>query len=158
MTVLALDPVVQPPVPGVAEVLPPSAANLTELLSRADAVVVACPLTAETRHLIGAAELAAMKKSAYLVCVSRGGIIDEEALARALTKGDLAGAGLDVCEVEPPPQDSPLWEAPNLILTPHRAGASQHRDRVTFEFFAANLERYLGGEVPLNVVDKRRGY
>jgi phosphoglycerate dehydrogenase-like enzyme len=158
MTVVAIDPVVETPPPEVDEVLPPGPANLRALLGRADAVVIACPLTEATHHLIGTAELAAMKPTAYLVCVSRGGIIDEAALAAALGDGQLAGAGLDVCEVEPLPADSPLWDAPNLILTPHRAGASQHRDRVTYEFFAANLERYLRGQEPLNLVDKRLGY
>ena len=70
----------------------------------------------------------------------------------------LAGAGLDVVEAEPLGADSPLWDAPNLILTPHRAGASQHRPRKTFEFFRDNLGRYLRGEPLVNVVDKRRGF
>ena len=99
-----------------------------------------------------------MKKSAFLVNVTRGGIIDEEALARALHAGEIAGAALDVCEVEPLPPDNPLWDAPNLILTPHRAGASQHRPRKIYEFFCQNLERYLKGEEPLNLVDKHKGF
>jgi phosphoglycerate dehydrogenase-like enzyme len=99
-----------------------------------------------------------MKKTAYLINVTRGGIIDEPALIEALKNGRIAGAGLDVCEKEPLPADDPLWSAPNLIITPHRAGASQHRPRKIFEFYLQNLERYLKGESPLNVIDKRRGY
>jgi phosphoglycerate dehydrogenase-like enzyme len=72
--------------------------------------------------------------------------------------GGISGAGLDVVEEEPLSASSPLWDAPNLILTPHRAGASQHRPRKIFEFFCAQLERYLRGETPLNIVDKRRGF
>ena len=108
--------------------------------------------------MIGAAQLAAMKRTAYLICVSRGGIIEEDALADALGDGRIAGAGLDVVEGEPLAAQSPLWDAPNLILTPHRAGASQHRPRKTFEFFRDNLGRYLRGEPLVNVVDKRRGF
>jgi len=131
---------------------------LHDLLRRSDAAMIGCPLIPETYHLIGPAELACMKPSAYLINVTRGGIIDEPALASALREGRLAGAGLDVCEQEPLPPDSPLWEAPNLILTPHQAGASQHRPRKTFEFFRDNLRRYLSGQPLLNVVDKKRGF
>lgn len=158
MRVLALDPVRLEPPAGVEEVRSPTRTNLHWLLAAADAVIVACPLTPDTRHMIGADELAAMKKTAYLVCVSRGGIIEEEALADALGRGGIAGAGLDVVEAEPLPPHSPLWDAPNLILTPHRAGASQHRPRKTFEFFRDNLGRYLRGEPLVNIVDKRRGF
>lgn len=158
MHVIALDPVVHEPPVGVDDVRPPTPENLRWLLSAADAVVVTCPLTDATRHLIGRRELATMKDTAYLVCVSRGGIIDEGALVEALHAGAIAGAGLDVVEMEPLPDSSPLWDAPNLILTPHCAGASQHRARKTFEFFRGNLERYLRGEPLANVVGKRRGY
>ncbi|NKB65475.1 MAG: D-2-hydroxyacid dehydrogenase [Candidatus Latescibacteria bacterium] len=158
MQVLALDPVRTQAPTGVDELKKPSRDNLHALLGRADAVVIACPRTPQTYHLIGAAELAAMKESAYLVNVTRGGIIDETALLEALQQGQIAGAGLDVTETEPLPADDPLWQAPNLILTPHRAGASQHRPRKTFEFFHDNLGRYLRGEEVLNVVDKQRGF
>jgi phosphoglycerate dehydrogenase-like enzyme len=159
MRIIGLDPVHHlTGVQDVSQIRAPSADNLRWLLETADAVVVGCPLTDETYHMIGAEQLLTMKRTAYLVCVSRGGIIDEPPLARALHEGIIAGAGLDVCETEPPPEDSPLWDAPNLILTPHRAGASQHRPRKTFEFFRDNLRRYLAGETPANVVDKRKGY
>lgn len=158
MRVLALDPVRLQAPEGVEEVRAPSETNLRWLLSSSDAVVVACPLTEQTRHMLGADELAAMKETAYLVCVSRGGIIEEGALANALHSGSIAGAALDVVEAEPLTADNPLWDAPNLILTPHRAGASQHRPRKTFEFFRDNLGRYLRDEPLVNVVDKRRGF
>jgi phosphoglycerate dehydrogenase-like enzyme len=77
---------------------------------------------------------------------------------QALKAGRIAGAGIDVCEEEPLPADSPLWEAPNLILTPHQAGASQHRPRKTFEFFRDNLQRYLTGQPLVNVVNKKKGF
>jgi D-3-phosphoglycerate dehydrogenase len=158
MTVLAIDPVRTDKPDYVAELRPNTRENLYELLRRSDVVMLACPLTQETYHLIGKEELAQMKTGAYLINVTRGGIIDEPALVEALTSGQIAGAGLDVTEKEPLPADSPLWDAPNLIITPHRAGASQHRPRMVFEFFMQNLERYLRGEQPRNLIDKRRGF
>jgi phosphoglycerate dehydrogenase-like enzyme len=158
MTILAIDPVRTDKPAYVAELKPTNQANLHDLLRRSDVVMTACPLTQETYHLISTAEFAVMKPSAYLINVTRGGIIDEPALIEALKNGQIAGAGLDVTEKEPLAPDNPLWEAPNLILTPHRAGASQHRPRMVFEFFLQNLERYLNGEKPLNVIDKRRGF
>ena len=160
MTVLALDPVrsAGPAPEGVAELLPPTRANLHAFLARADAVAVTCPLVPETYHLIGAGELARMKPGAFLVNVSRGGIIDEPALMHALRAGAIAGAGLDVCEVEPVPDDSPLWTTPNLVITPHRAGFSQRRLAETFTFALEQLERYLSGQPLRNVTDKRAGF
>jgi phosphoglycerate dehydrogenase-like enzyme len=158
MTILAIDAGRRFAPAGVAELKPATKENLHSLLHRSDIVMIACPLTKETYHLIGPAELAVMKQSAYLINVTRGGIIDEPALIAALQAGRIAGAGLDVTEKEPLPADNPLWAAPNLIITPHRAGASQHRPRKVFEFFMQNLERYLNGKRPLNVIDKRRGY
>ena len=99
-----------------------------------------------------------MKPSAYLINVTRGGIVDEDALVVALKAGQIAGAALDVTEKEPLSPQSGLWEAPNFILTPHRAGASQHRPRMVYEFFLKNLERYLTGDTPLAIVNKRKGY
>lgn len=158
MTVLAVDPVRTDKPAYVAELKPTTRATLFDLLRRSDVVMMACPRTPETYHLISTEELAAMKPTAYLINVTRGGIIDEPALVDALHRGQIAGAGLDVTELEPLPADSPLWTAPNLILTPHRAGASQHRPRMIVEFFQQNLARYLKGEQPLNLIDKRRGY
>lgn len=158
MTILAIDPVRTEKPEYISELQPTNRENLHRLLERSDVVMMACPLTAETYHLISTDELAAMKPTAYLINVTRGGIIDEPALVTALKNGEIAGAGLDVVEKEPLAADSPLWDAPNLILTPHRAGASQHRPRMIFEFFMQNLERYLTGERPFAVIDKRKGY
>jgi phosphoglycerate dehydrogenase-like enzyme len=158
MTVIAIDPVRTEKPAFVHELRPTSKESLHDLLRRSDVVMMACPLTKETYHLISTEELAMMKPSAYLINVTRGGIIDEPALVEALNAGQIAGAALDVTEKEPLATDSPLWDAPNLILTPHRAGASQHRPRKIFEFFMQNLNRYMSGEKPVNIVDKRKGY
>ena len=158
MEIIAVDPVRRDPPPGVSELKDNTVEYIHDLLRRADVVMMACPRTKETYHLIGREELALMKESAYLINVTRGGIIDEDALSDALRAGQIAGAGIDVTEVEPLAPESPLWDAPNIILTPHRAGASQHRPRKVFEFFLAQLERYLKGEPVLNIVDKRKGY
>ncbi len=158
MRVIAIDPLRRDLPPGVDELKESNRDTLYDLLARADVVMMACPRTEATYHLIGRDELRHMQSSAYLINVTRGGIIDEEALVEALKSGEIAGAGLDVVEEEPLPASSPLWDAPNLILTPHRAGASQHRPRKIFEFFCRQLERYLRGETPLNIVGKRRGF
>ena len=158
MQIIAVDPVRRDPPPGVSELVDNSRKNLHSLLRRSDVVMLACPRTKETYHLIGAQELELMKQDAYLINVTRGGIIDEEALCNALEQDQIAGAGLDVTETEPLPSDSALWDAPNIILTPHRAGASQHRPRKVYQFFLAQLERYLKGETVLNIVDKRKGF
>ncbi len=158
MNILALDPIRTEAPAGVTQLKPPTRENLHELLRESDAVMVACPRTPETYHLISTDEFAAMKPSAYLINVTRGGIVDEAALLVALQNGEIAGAALDVVENEPLSETSPLWDAPNLILTPHRAGASQHRHRDIVNFFLQNLRRYLSGERVLNIVDKRRGF
>lgn len=158
MTILTIDPVRQDKPLEVTELNRPSQQNLHSLLKRSDAVMIACPRVPETYHLIGEKELAVMKNTAYLVNVTRGGIIDEQALIVALKNRQIAGAGLDVSEVEPVPTNSPLWEAPNLIITPHRAGSSQHRPQKTFEFFCDNLRCYLKGKKLKNVVNKNLGF
>jgi phosphoglycerate dehydrogenase-like enzyme len=158
MQVIATDPVRTEKPAYVHELRPTSRESLEDLLRRSDIVMIACPLTKETYHLISKAELELMKPTAYLINVTRGGIVDEPALVDALKSGEIAGAGLDVTEKEPLAQDSPLWDASNLIITPHRAGASQHRPRKIFEFFLQQLERYFQGQRPANIVDKRRGY
>ena len=158
MTIIAVDPLRTDVPAGVAELKPATKENIHSLLQRADAVMMACPRTPETYHLISSEELALMKPTAYLINVTRGGIIDEDALVAALEAGQIAGAALDVTETEPLPAESSLWDAPNLLLTPHRAGASQHRPQVVVRFFQEQLQRYLAGERPRNVIDKRRGY
>jgi len=123
-----------------------------------DFVVLALPLTAASRNLIGAAELHAMKQTARLINVSRGAIIDEPALIRALDGGVIAGAGLDVFVQEPLPADSPLRRMRNVIFSPHVSGAIAEYDVGAARLFAANLSRYVAGAPLLNVVDKARGY
>ena len=138
------------------EVYPPD--ELLRVLAQADAVVLATPLTAETRGLIGAAELAAMPPGSYLVNVARGAVVDEPALIAALAEGRLGGAALDVVAQEPLPPESPLWEMENVIITPHSATRSDRSSERMAEFVCANLRRYLDGEPLQNVVDPRRGY
>lgn len=119
---------------------------LHELLAAADVVVVACPLTPETRGLVDAAALAAMREGAYLINVARGAIVDTDALLAALRSGRLAGAALDAFEQEPLPADHPLWTAPGVTVTPHTSFKSpRNLDRVLDEF-AANLRRFLADE------------
>lgn len=144
------------PVPGVAELYAPAATR--EAIAAADVVVVALPLTPATRGLLGAEMLAAMRAGARLVVIGRGGVVDEEALVARLRSGALAGAALDVAASEPPPPDSPLWGAPNLLLTPHMAGWNPgHIERVA-AVIAANLDRRDRGLTPLGLVDRVRGY
>lgn len=124
-------------------------ADLVEQLPHADFVVLACPLTDETRHLIGAAALARMKPSAALVNVARGGCVDEAALAAALRDGRIAGAAIDVTQTEPLPPDSPLWDLPELIITPHLAGDTPHYEDRVLAILGENLQRLGRGEVLL---------
>lgn len=132
--------------------------RLDEMLAQSDFVLVSCPYSSETHHLINHERLGRMKPTAILVNIARGGIVDEEALAAALREGRLAGAGLDVCETEPLPADSPLWDTPNLVITPHCAGLSAHRRRRLTEFFCENLRRYFSDEPLANLVDQAKGY
>jgi len=128
------------------------------LLEESDYVALCTALTPETRHLIGTQQLRQMKPTAYLVNIGRGGLIDEGALVEALAGGDIAGAGLDVFEEEPLPADSPLWEMPNVMITPHRAGDSRRSHERFMDLFCENLRRYAAGQPLLNVVDKTVGY
>jgi phosphoglycerate dehydrogenase-like enzyme len=133
--------------------------RLEELLRTADYVVVTVPYTPATEGLIGAEELAAMKPSAMVVGISRGGIIDQEALAEALREGRLAAAALDVTRPEPLPKDSELWDLENLLVTPHVAGGTQFEAQHVLEILSENLERFVRGDLPLrNQVDKERGF
>ncbi len=156
MRVLAVD-LNQPPKPDEVESLW-TLDRIDELLEAADVVMISCPYTAETHHLIDAEKLARMKPTAILVNIARGGIVDEEALSEALLADRLAGAGIDVCETEPLPAESPLWDVPNLVITPHFAGLSTRRVQRLTQFFCKNLQRYLADEPLLNVVDQQKGY
>ncbi len=132
--------------------------GLQELLQASDFVVLATPLTPETHHLLGAAQLAQMKPTAYLINIARGPVVDEVALIKALQAGQIAGAGLDVFVTEPLPADSPLWDLPNVLVTPHMAGHMPDYDERVIAIFLENLRRYQQGQPLINVVDKQAGY
>ena len=139
------------PPPGVDKVF--SAArgeSLDELLAEADFVVLAVPLSDATHHLIGARELALMKRSAYLVNMARGAVVDEAALLVVLREGQIAGAGLDTFEREPLPAESPLWEAPNTLITPHVTPQVPDRTGRSLDIIVENVWRYRAGEPLLN--------
>jgi phosphoglycerate dehydrogenase-like enzyme len=126
--------------------------RLDELLGEVDDLVLALPLTDETRQLIGARELALLRPGARLVNVGRGDLIDESALIDALQSGQLGGAGLDVFATEPLPPDNPLWDLPNVIITPHTSGDSRIATRRVHELFVDNLGRWHRDEPLLNEV------
>jgi phosphoglycerate dehydrogenase-like enzyme len=132
--------------------------NLMEMLPQADWVVITAPLTPETKGMIGERELRALKKSACIINISRGPVIQEQALIQALREGWIAGAGLDVFEEEPLPDSSLLWDMENVIITGHYAGGTPHFLDRLMEIFLENLRRYQTGEPLFNVVDKRLGY
>ncbi len=144
------------PAPEVERRLGPD--GLGELLAAADYVVIAVPQTRETDGLIGARELAMMGRDAVLINVSRGGIVDEEALVAVLRAGAIRGAGLDVFRQEPLPESSALWDLDNVCLTPHVAGVSPRFWERETELILENTRRYLAGEPLLNVVNKQAGY
>lgn len=132
--------------------------QLGELLPQADFLLVSAPLTGSTRRMIGEAELRAMKPTAVLVNVARGGLVDEAALARALRENRIAGAALDVFETEPLPAESELWKLENVLLAPHISAATSQYDDRAVALFCENLRRYLRGEPLLNLVDREKGY
>lgn len=132
--------------------------NLKKLLSESDFVIIAAPLTKETEGMIGEAELRSMRRTSYLINISRGKIVQEDKLVQALKEGWIAGAGLDTFEKEPLPRDSELWNMKNVIITPHVAGATpQYLERAT-EIFCENLKRFIQNQPLVNVVDKNVGY
>jgi len=133
----------------VDELHPPS--KLPELLPRADWLVIACPLTKETRNLLDADAFKRMKKGARLINIGRGEVIDEEALIESIRSGHLAGAALDAHRQEPLPADSPLWDLPNVIISPHNASASTGNEKRCAEMFVANFGHWLRGEPMFNV-------
>ncbi|HEY3283739.1 MAG TPA: D-2-hydroxyacid dehydrogenase, partial [Armatimonadota bacterium] len=141
---------------GVTRVWP--AEGLHEMLALADYVAVTLPLTPATRGRVGRAELQAMKPGAFLMNIGRGAVIDEEALVDAIRTGRLSGAGLDVFQQEPLPPSSPLWDLPQVILTPHVSGSSPGNHRRTLDLFLDNLRRFTQGEELRNLVDKEAGY
>lgn len=132
--------------------------EVEELLAVSDFVVMALPLTRETAGFLHAERIAKIKPGAVLINVGRGPTVDEAALVHALQSGALSGAGLDVTEVEPLPEDSPLWEMANVIITSHSVGISPRKEERRMDLLSANLRRYLAGEPLLNVVDRNAGY
>jgi phosphoglycerate dehydrogenase-like enzyme len=126
--------------------------SLDDLLKESDFVVLATPLSDATHHLIGARELGLMKSSAVLVNMARGGVVDEAALLSALREGRIAGAGLDTFAVEPLPPESPLWDAPNVLITPHTTPQVPDRTGRSLAMITENIRRYRAGERMLNLL------
>jgi phosphoglycerate dehydrogenase-like enzyme len=132
--------------------------KLMDLLPKVDVLVLACPLTAETRGLIGEKQLAAMKRSAYLINIARGGLVQTEALVNSLKSNRLAGAGLDVMDPEPLPDDHPLWMLGNIVISPHVGAQSAGTQDRQWRLFRENIRRFVAGEALLGVVDKGKGF
>jgi D-3-phosphoglycerate dehydrogenase len=132
--------------------------RLDELLVRADVLVLCVPLTDTTYHMIDARAISLMKPGALLINVARGPVVAETDLIAALESGRLAGAGVDVCEVEPLAADSRLWDLPNVLITPHVGAQSATRIDDATDLFTANLQRYRYGQPLWNTVDKTLGF
>jgi phosphoglycerate dehydrogenase-like enzyme len=134
--------------------------ELHAMLAGVDVLICAAPLTRETRHMIGEAQLQVMKPAAIIINVGRGPVIDQAALIRALLDGRLGGAALDVFEEEPLPENSPLWDMDNVLISPHCTDRTCDPDwlDLTMQVFVDNFYRYLQGEALLNLVDKQAGY
>ena len=142
--------------PGVHHVLGPD--RLDDVLASSDVLVLAAPWTSSTNRVLDAVGLAGMKRGAVLINVSRGQLVDEDALAAALNRGHLAGAALDVFDEEPLPADSPLWSLQNVIITPHTSGfRADHWDAV-IDLFETQIDRFCSGAPLLNTVDPDAGY
>jgi D-3-phosphoglycerate dehydrogenase len=154
--ILATDVFTDDRPPHVEQLLPPE--RLGELLPQVDVLIITVPLTEQTRGMIDAAALARMKRGALLVNVARGPVVVEADLVEALRSGQLSGAGLDVTEVEPLPEGSPLWLLENVIITPHVGAQSGRRNDNVTELFCENLRRFARGEALCNVVDKGLGF
>jgi phosphoglycerate dehydrogenase-like enzyme len=132
--------------------------DLDRLLPRADYVVIAAPLTEETRRMFGAEQFRAMQPTAYLINVARGAIVHESALIAALQTKQIAGAALDCFETEPLPAQSPLWSLPDVVVSPHLCGDYAGHAAVLVDLFCENFRRFRAGSPLLNTVDKVRGY
>ncbi|MBD3299234.1 MAG: D-2-hydroxyacid dehydrogenase [candidate division Zixibacteria bacterium] len=142
--------------PGFDKIVPTR--SLRKALETADFVVLAVPGIPATRDLIGAKELRAMKSTAYLINIARGSVVNEKALITAVTRGHIAGAGLDVFAQEPLPTNHPFYRLPNVAMTPHTSGDTVDYSFRAVEMFLKNLRRYCQGKELFNVVDKKRGY
>ena len=132
--------------------------HLHNMLRETDVLGISAPITPQTKGMIGEAEIRALKPGAFVVAVSRGGIIQEPPLIAALRDGHLSGAALDVTETEPLPADSPLWDIPNLVITPHSSGVSQLTTELMWSIFFENIGHFVRGEQLSNLTDKKLGY
>lgn len=156
MTVIGVDPVCRA-VPGVVDEVH-DVDWLPELLQASDFVVIAAPHTPETEKLFGQTQFETMKRSAYLINIGRGVIVDLASLTAALESGEIAGAALDVFEVEPLPSEHPLWRMENVILTPHVAAASPRISERHLATLLDNIRLFVAGKPPATIVDKRKWY
>lgn len=156
MKIVATDAKPLPKPEYVAELREP--AWFAKMAPQVDVLVSAAPLTPETNGMFNESVFRSMKKTAYFLGMSRGKLIDDMALVKALKEGWIAGAGLDVFPQEPPPSSHPIFDCPNIVMTMHTSGWSPDRQVRLIELFAENVRRYAAGEPLINVVDKRRGY
>ncbi len=156
MNVIGVDPEDKPFIPFVKKMVKPD--QLDEVLPEADVVFISAPHTPKSHKMVGPREFELMKKGAYFIAVSRGGIYDMPSLVKALDENRLAGAGVDVVDPEPLPKDHPLWRFPNAIITPHIAGRSDKDHARMVGTARANLVRFMSGEPLINVVNKQKGY
>ena len=156
LRVIAVDPRRTDRPSGVAQLWP--AEELPRLLAESDFVVICAPETPETRGLFGAEAFRSMKRTAYFINIGRGKIVQLDALVRALQAGEIAGAGLDVFEVEPLAVDNPLWTMENVVITPHVAGIGPHIGERRHQVLLENIRRFLAEEPLLNLVDKAKWF
>ncbi len=156
MRIIATDAKPLPRPEYVAELHTP--AWFPEMIKQADVVVSAAPLTALTERMFNEAAFRSMKPEAFYIALSRGKLFDDMALVRALREKWIRGAGLDVFPIEPPPPDHPIYDLPNVVMTPHTSGWSPDRETRLIALYAENIRRYSVGEPLVNVVDKQRGY
>ncbi len=156
MHVLAVDPVVSETPAAVSELWGPE--RLTELLAASDFVIIAAPHTPQTEQMFRRPQFQAMRESGVVINIGRGAIVNLDDLVAALTAGEIAGAGLDVFEIEPLPAEHPLWKFPNVILTPHVAGQSPRIASRHLEVLLDNIQRFVHGAPLANVVDKQRWF
>lgn len=132
--------------------------KINDIVPQCDFIVIATPYTDETHHLIDENVFASMKEGTYLINIARGSIIDENALVSNLKSGKIKKAALDVFEVEPLPEDSPLWEMDNVIISPHNSWASEMYSRRRYDIAYENMIRYINKESLVNIVDLKKGY
>ena len=135
-----------------------SSAQMDEMLNLSDIVVVTIPYTEDTYHMINNEMICKMKDGVYFINVARGAIADEDALIKNLRNGKMMGAALDVFENEPLPEDSPLWDMDNVIITPHNSWISEKKDDRRYEIIYENMKNYIEGKEMRNVIDLNKGY